>query len=79
MLLQSLQSVPVTVVVIFIVATQRSQATNADGIGEEDLSSSIHPYLSGRMQEQTQIMHRFSTFRGLAGTEEVYLRIYLYE
>lgn len=44
-----LQSVPVTVVVIFIVASQRSQATDADGIGEEDLSSSIHPYLRGRI------------------------------
>lgn len=44
-----LQSVPVTVVVIFIVASQRSQATDADGIGEEDLRSSIHPYLRGRI------------------------------
>lgn len=39
------QSIPVAVVVIFVVASQGSEAAQADGIREKDLSSSIHPYL----------------------------------
>lgn len=38
---------PVAVVVIGIVASQSGEAAQADGIGEEDLSSSIHPHLEG--------------------------------
>lgn len=41
----SCQSLLVAVVVIFVVASQGSEATQADGIGEEDLSPSIHPHL----------------------------------
>lgn len=41
----SFQSLLVAVVVVFVVASQRGEATQADGIGEEDLSPSIHPYL----------------------------------
>ena len=36
---------PVAVVVIFVITSQGGQATQADGKREEDLSSSIHPYL----------------------------------
>ena len=39
------QSPPVAVVVIFVVASQCSEAAQADGIGEKDLRSGIHPYL----------------------------------
>lgn len=41
----SFQFPPVAIVVIFVVASQCVKAAQADGIGEEDLSSSIHPYL----------------------------------
>lgn len=36
---------PVAVIVIGIVTSQSSETTQADGIGEEDLGSCIHPYL----------------------------------
>lgn len=36
---------PVAVIVIGIVTSQSGEAAQADGIGEEDLSSSIHPHL----------------------------------
>lgn len=41
----SFQFLPVAVVVIFVVASQCGKAAQADGIGEKDLSSSIHPNL----------------------------------
>lgn len=43
---------PVAVVVIFVVASQSGEAAQADGVREEDLSSSIHPYL--RMQQRQE-------------------------
>lgn len=39
------RSLPVAVVVILVIASQSREAAQADGVGEEDLSSSIHPYL----------------------------------
>lgn len=36
---------PVAVVVIVVVTPQSGQAAQADGIGEKDLRSSVHPHL----------------------------------
>lgn len=36
---------PVAVIVIGIVTSQSSETAQADGIREEDLGSSVHPYL----------------------------------
>lgn len=42
---RSFLSSPVAVVVIGVVAPQSGEAAQADGIREEDLSSSVHPHL----------------------------------
>lgn len=36
---------PVAVVVVVVITPQRSQAAQADGIGEKDLCPSVHPHL----------------------------------
>lgn len=36
---------PVAVIVVFIITSESSQASNADGIREEDLGACIHPHL----------------------------------
>lgn len=36
---------PVAVIVIGIVTSQSSETAQADGIGEEDLGSRVHPHL----------------------------------
>ena len=43
----------VTVVMEAIVAAQRSQGTQADGIGEENLSACINPHLSQQNNQNT--------------------------
>lgn len=46
-LIQLHQILPVAVIVVGIITSQSSEAAQADGIGEEDLGSCIHPYLKG--------------------------------
>lgn len=42
----------VTVIVVFVVASQSSQRPQTDGVGEEDLGASIHPHLTQKTQFQ---------------------------
>lgn len=58
----SFQSLPVAVVVIFVVASQGGEATQADGIGEEDLSSSIHPYLRTEKKQNKENINIYIFF-----------------
>lgn len=44
---------PVAVVVVGIVASQSCETAQADGIGEEDLGSCIHPYLIQKWHKDT--------------------------
>lgn len=39
---------PVAVVVVGVVAPERGEEPEADGVGEENLSASIHPHLRGQ-------------------------------
>lgn len=41
----ALTLLPVAVIVVGIVTAESSKTTQADGIGEEDLGSCVHPYL----------------------------------
>ena len=45
---------PVAVVVVLVVAAQGCQAPQADGKGEEDLGSCIHPHLQEGKEEAEQ-------------------------
>lgn len=38
-------TLPIAVVVVFVIAAQNSQRAHTDAVGEEDLSSSLHPNL----------------------------------
>lgn len=49
----------VTVVVEAVVAAQRSQGAQSDGVGEKNLSASINPHLSQRIIKAT--FHNLST------------------
>lgn len=40
--------IPVAVIVVGIVTPQSSETAQADGIREEDLGPSVHPYLQGK-------------------------------
>lgn len=44
---------PVTVIVVGIVTSQSRETAQADGIREEDLSSSIHPHLKEKWEIKT--------------------------
>lgn len=48
------QPTPVAVVVIFVVAPQGSEAAEADGVGEEDLSPGVHPHLRREWKQDIQ-------------------------
>lgn len=47
----------VTVVVVFVVAAQCSEAAQADSIGEEDLGPCIHPHLENIRSTLLNIIH----------------------
>lgn len=40
--------IPVAVIVVGIVTSQSSETPQANGIREEDLGPSVHPYLKGK-------------------------------
>lgn len=42
---KQIQGLPITVVIITVIAPKSSQTSQTDGIWEEDLSPSIHPHL----------------------------------
>lgn len=53
---------PVAIVVILVVASQGYQTSLADGIREEDLSASIHPYLEQDKDTDFQMCFRKQSF-----------------
>lgn len=47
----SFRFLPVAVVVVFVITSQSSEAAETNGIGEENLSSSIHPHLGTKRKQ----------------------------